>query len=165
MLASADAPDLTSASTSTAHGDTTAQRPRIVTAICELTRIWNIIKRFAQRALLYFFSVDLLPTNHSESRDLLIAALAAKDKKAAKAVLKSILLPLLHMFATSKVTSARSRRTRIAVAVYETYKGEFTQDTRIRGSEYFNLSALFEPLANAMAKEIVDHWSLRTAEM
>ncbi|KAG9319203.1 hypothetical protein KVV02_005911, partial [Mortierella alpina] len=67
MVASADAPDLTSASTSTAHGDTTAQRPRIVTAICELTRIWNIIKRLAQRALLYLFSVDLLPTNHSES--------------------------------------------------------------------------------------------------
>ncbi|KAG9321106.1 hypothetical protein KVV02_007335 [Mortierella alpina] len=116
MLASADT-DLTSPSTSIAYGDTTAQRPRIVTAICELTRIWNIIKRLAQRALLYFFSVDLLSTHHTESRDLLTAALAGKDKKAAKAVLKPILSLLLFMFATSKVTSARSRSTRIAVAL------------------------------------------------
>lgn len=44
ILASGEAPDLTAASTSTAHGSSPTQRPPIVTAICELTHIWNVTK-------------------------------------------------------------------------------------------------------------------------
>ena len=165
ILASGGAPDLTAASTSTAHGSSATQRPPIVTAICELTHIWNVTRRLGQRALLFFFSVDILPAHHTESRALLTAALAGKDKKAAKDVLSEIISLLLLMLANSKVTSGRSRNARIATAVYETYTTRFTQNTRIQGSNKYGLSALFVPLATAMAKEIVDHWSLRTADM
>ncbi len=166
ILASGGAPDLTAASTSTSHGSSATQRPPIVTAICELTHIWNVTRRLGQRALLFFFSVDVLPAHHTESRALLTAALAGKDKKAAKDVLSEIISPLLLMLANSKVTSGRSSNAKkIATAVYETYTTRFTQNTRVQGSNKYNLSALFEPLATAMAKEIIDHWSLRTADM